>query len=57
MEIANLVIQTANSGRPAELRVRVGADVTLLVKDAPAEGGRGVVSLAGVALPVLPRQA
>jgi hypothetical protein len=52
MDTTNLVIETEDTHRPVELQVRVGAEVVLLVKEAPAEGGSGVVTLAGYSLGV-----
>jgi len=52
MEIANVVVAATNKDRPAAVFARVGADVVLTVREAPPEGGRGVVSLAGLILQV-----
>jgi hypothetical protein len=48
MEITTLIVKTAAGAPAAELVLRAGANVVVRVHEAPPQGGKGVISLAGL---------
>jgi hypothetical protein len=47
LEIASVIVKTAAGAPAAELVLRAGADVVVRVQEAPPDGGRGLLALAG----------
>lgn len=47
MEVVDVILKSVTGAPAAELVLRAGADLVVRVHEAPPDGGRGIVSLAG----------